>query len=46
MNIFLFLAIFFILIYILSTVMIYSYLKEKGERVNFLLIRLKWCFLM
>jgi len=40
MKIFLFLAGFFIIVYIIATIMIYSYLKEKGERVNFLLIRL------
>jgi len=38
--IFIFLGILSVIIFIVTTIMIYSYLKDKGEKVSFLWLRL------
>ena len=39
-TIFIFLGILSVIIFIVTTIMIYSYLKDKGEKVSFLWLRL------
>lgn len=39
-TMFIFLGILSVFVFIVSTMMIYSYLKDKGEKVSFLWIRL------
>jgi len=39
-NLFISLGILSVIVYIVSTVMIYGYLKDKGEKVSFLWLRL------
>ena len=39
-NLFIAIGILSVLVYVVSTVMIYGYLKEKGEKVSFIWLRL------
>ena len=39
-NLFISIGILSVIVYVVSTIMIYSYLKDKGEKVSFLWLRL------
>ena len=39
-NLFISIGILSVIVYVVSTLMIYSYLKDKGEKVSFLWLRL------
>ena len=39
-NIFISIGILSVIVYVVSTLMMYSYLKDKGEKVSFLWLRL------